>query len=602
MSSSNRRRAVQAGLLAVTLAAGLLNAAPAQAVTGGAPVTDGSFAFVAKVDVGSLERSCSGSLVDPWWVLTAKSCFSFDGQPVVAGKPTKPTTVTVGRPDLTKSTGAVVSAFRIVPHATRDLVLVRLTSRVDVTPVALGAAPVVGEQLTGAGFGRTATAWVPDQLHGGSFAVQAVGTSTLDILGSGQTGICRGDLGGPTVRVVSGKPQLVGVHHASWQGGCLAETETRRDAVDSRVDDLASWFAATMPQGVATDRYEDLNFLYTYDGGEAAPITFPATSTGGFSSPVGAWKSIEQRYHRDRVKVFNDDFDGDGIKDVVALSTAADGTFAIDTFITQADGKYGAPLRSWTQAASWGHITSMKMASGDFNGDGRADLTAFYGYKSGTGDEAWINWIARPDGGFDAPSTVWQASNFGHWTSVSVFAGDVNGDGRDDASLFYDYGSTNPVAMALITWPGQADGKFATPYTSWSTPKEKPFAALSAMKLMDGDFNGDGRDDVAVLKDLGGSTTSLHTWTAKADGKFNDPVKSWESNSFGRFASMKLAAGDYNDDNRDDLGVLYRYSDETLGMHTFTSTTSGGFNAPFGTWRDNPRSFGWWLNMRFDGE
>ncbi|MBM7493342.1 hypothetical protein JOD64_004564 [Micromonospora luteifusca] len=600
MSSSNRRRAVQAGLLAVTLVAGLLNASPAQAVTGGAPVTDGSFDFVAKVDVGSMERSCSGSLVDAWWVLTAKSCFSFDGQPVVAGKPTKPTTVTIGRPDLTKSTGTVVPAFRIVPHATRDLVLVRLSHRVDVTPVALGAAPAVGEQLTGAGFGRTATAWVPDQLHGGSFAVQAVGASTLDILGSGQTGICRGDLGGPTVRVVGGKPQLVGVHQTSWQGGCLAETETRRDAVDSRVDDLASWFAATMPQGVATDATEDLNFLYTYDSGDAGPTTFPTNSTGGFPGPIGSWTGGgKDYYHRDRVKVFNDDFDGDGIKDLVVLSTRTDGSFAIDTFITGPDGKYGAPLRSWTADATWGHLGAMKMASGDFNGDGRADLTGFYGFKSGTGDEAWINWIARPDGGFDAPSTVWRASEFGTWGYTAVFAGDVNGDGRADASLFYRYDSG---AMSIFTWPGQADGKFGTPYTSWSTPKEKPFGVLSAMKLADGDFNGDGRGDVAVLYNYGGSHTGLHTWTGKADGTFNAPVASWSSTGFGQFAKMKLATGDYNGDKRDDLGVLYWYADDSLGMHTFTSTTSGGFNAPFGTWLNRPRTFGWWVNMRFDGE
>ncbi|MDG4780013.1 FG-GAP-like repeat-containing protein [Micromonospora sp. WMMD961] len=602
MSSSYRRRAAQAGLLAATLVAGLVNASPAQAVTGGTAVTDASFAFVAKVDVGSLERSCSGSVVDAWWVLTAKSCFSFDGQAVVAGKPPKPTTVTVGRPDLTASTGAVVSAFRIVPHPDRDLALVRLDSRVDVAPVALGAAPTAGEQLTGAGFGRTGTAWVPDQLHSGSFAVQAVGASTLNILGSGQTGICRGDLGGPTVRVVSGKPQLVGVHYSSWQGGCYGETETRRDAVDSRVDDLASWFSATMPQGVATDKYEDVNFLYTYDPGEAAPITFPATSTGGFGSPIGSWKSTEKRYNRDRVKVFNDDFDGDGIKDVVALSTAADGSFAIDTFITQADGKYGAPLRSWTAGAGWGHITSMKMASGDFNGDGRADLTAFYGYELGNGDEAWINWIARPDGGFDAPSSVWRATTFGNWNSTAVFAGDVNGDGRADASLFYAYSGSNSGAMSIITWPGRADGTFGAPYTSWSTPKEKPFAALANMKLRAGDFNGDGRGDVAVLKYLGSSSTSLHTFTGKADGTFNAPVQSWSSTSFGHFASMKLAAGDYNGDKRDDLAVLYVYADDGLSMNTFISTTSGGFTTPFGSWVNRPRTFGWWPNMRFDGE
>ena len=65
---------------------------------------------------------------------------------------------------------------------------------------------------------------------------------------------------------------------------------------------------------------------------------------------------------------------------------------------------------------------------------------------------------------------------------------------------------------------------------------------------------------------------------------------------------MKLASGDYNGDKRDDLAVLYRYADEGLSMNTLTSTTSGGFDAPIGSWLNRPRTYGWWLNMRFDGE
>ncbi|MEU9824685.1 trypsin-like serine protease [Micromonospora chersina] len=597
MPSSYRRRAVRAaGLLAAILVAGVVNAAPSQAVTGGTAVTDGSFAFAAKIQVGPQDRACSGALVNPWWVLTAKSCFSFDGQPVVDGKPAKPTTVTVGRPDLTKPTGDVVSAFRVVPHPDRDVALVRLTRRMDAAPVALGTAPTAGEQLTVAGFGRTASTWVPDQLHAGPFQVQSVAAATMGILGTGQAGICRGDLGGPTVRTVGGTPQLVGLHHASWQGGCLAETETRREAVDTRVDDLGPWITANAPQGPATDQYVDINFTYAYATGDIAPQTFPATSTGGFGTPLGEWKGGSGAYAADRMKVFNDDFDGDGINDVAVLSTTTANVFALDTFITRPDGKHGAPIRSWT-AAGWGNLPNMKMASGDWNGDGRADLTAFYGYAAG--DEAWINWQARPDGGFDAPKSVWRASDFGTWSSTSVFAGDVNGDGRDDASLFYAYASG---AMAIITWPGKADGTFGAGYTSWYTPADKPFGSLSSMKIADGDFNGDGRDDVAVLYGYGNGSLALITWRGKADGNFEAPTTSWTSSTFGQFASIKMVAGDYNGDKRDDLAFLYKYSDDSLGLHTFTSTTAGGFNVPFGSWRVGRGVYGWWPSMRMDGE
>ncbi|MEV1331626.1 trypsin-like serine protease [Micromonospora costi] len=579
------------------MGAGLLATPPAQAVGGGNDVTDGAYAFAAKIDVGPGDRSCSGALVDPWWVLTARSCFSVDGQAVVEGSPTKPTTVTVGRPDLTASGGAVVPAFRVVPHPDRDVVLVRLSRRVDVTPVALGAAPTVGEGLTVAGFGRTATEWVPDRLHAGPFTVRAVGASTLDILGDGQGSVCRGDLGGPTVRVVGGRPQLVGLHRSSWQGGCLGETETRRDAVDTRVDDLGPWLAATMPQGVATDPYVDVNFLYAYANGDIAPQTFPASATGGFAHPVNEWKGGAGAYAPDRVKVANDDFDGDGINDVAVLSTRTDGSFALDTFITRPDGTYGPPIRSWTAASSWGHLSSVKLISGDFNGDGRADLSGFYGYAAG--DEAWINWYSRPDGGFQSPVQAWRSSVFGQWSSTSVFAADVDGDGRDDANLFYAYATG---AMAVITWPGRADGMFTTGYTSWSRPADKPFGSLSSMKLADGDFNGDGRGDVAALYGYADGHLGLFTWTATADGHLNEPLASWTSTTFGQFTSIKLVSGDHNGDGRSDLAALYRYADDSLGMHTFLSTAAGGFNAPLGSWRIGRGVYGWWPSMKMDGE
>ncbi|MFJ6387002.1 trypsin-like serine protease, partial [Streptomyces sp. NPDC091972] len=94
--------------------------------------------FVAKVNVGE-QSACTGTLVDPQWVLTAASCFAADGK-LSAGKPAVATTVTVGRTDLSQTGGSVQQALWLVPHADRDLVLVRLAARVTdpaVKPVRL---------------------------------------------------------------------------------------------------------------------------------------------------------------------------------------------------------------------------------------------------------------------------------------------------------------------------------------------------------------------------------------------------------------------------------------------------------------------------------
>ncbi|MFG1866529.1 S1 family peptidase [Micromonospora arborensis] len=243
MRTTRSRLAKGSAFVAVVVAASTIISAAAQAVSGVSPVPAGTYLFTAKIqnDLGA----CSAALVDPTWVITTTNCLTNGGQPVVAGPPTRPTTVTVGRTDLTSTDGHVVSVTSLVPHPSRNVVLAQLDRPAKgVTPIALGAAATVGEQLMAAGFGRTATEWVPDKLHAGAFAVSAVTGQTLTIDGTDNaTSLCKGDAGGPLVRAGSGAPQLVALHDSSWQGGCLAESETRRTATEVRVDDLGDWIA-----------------------------------------------------------------------------------------------------------------------------------------------------------------------------------------------------------------------------------------------------------------------------------------------------------------------------------------------------------------------
>ncbi|GCD33415.1 hydrolase [Streptomyces chrestomyceticus JCM 4735] len=232
---------------AAVVAAGALTTAPAQAVAGD-PVADQTYAFTAKLDIGDGARSCSGALVDAHWILTAASCFADDpAQPsgVPAGKPTRRTTATVGRTDLTTQAGQVREIVELVPRADRDLALARLDKPVTgITPVALGtSAPTAGEELRATGYGRTRTAWVPDRLHSGAFTVDSAEDGRIGITGKDGAALCKGDTGSPAFREQDGRYQLVAVSSRSWQGGCLGtdEAETRTGAVATRVDDIDEW-------------------------------------------------------------------------------------------------------------------------------------------------------------------------------------------------------------------------------------------------------------------------------------------------------------------------------------------------------------------------
>ncbi|MGC4786759.1 trypsin-like serine protease [Micromonospora sp. DT178] len=239
--SVHRTRRWGAALFAATVTAGLLGGASAQAVTGAQPVPDGTYRFSAKVTFGDL-RACSGALVDQDWVLTAKSCFAEGSAPVVAGAPSRPTTVLVGRADLTGTAGHQRAVAAVAPHPDRNVALVRLAAPVtDVPPVTLASTPPsAAETLKVTGYGRTATEWVPDRLHQGSFTVQDVNATSVGLLGaSAGATLCKGDAGGPAFR--DGSAELVAIVSTSWQKGCLAETETRDGATATRVDDLGQW-------------------------------------------------------------------------------------------------------------------------------------------------------------------------------------------------------------------------------------------------------------------------------------------------------------------------------------------------------------------------
>ncbi|GEA87712.1 trypsin-like serine protease [Cellulomonas cellasea] len=241
-----------AGALALT--AGVVPAA--SAVQGSAP-TGAAAAATVKIAVGEV-RACSGALVGPSWVVTAKSCFAATpGAAVAQGAPTERTTATVGRTDLTSTAGHEVAVTLVVPHPDRDLVLVRLAAPVtDVAPVAVATTgPVPGEDLTVTGYGRTTTQWVPDVAHAATYTVTTVNPGTVDLrAASPDASVCKGDAGGPTLRTTpAGGVELVAIHHTADQGGCLGASTSGQAARDTRVDDLRDWItrSTTPTQQVA---------------------------------------------------------------------------------------------------------------------------------------------------------------------------------------------------------------------------------------------------------------------------------------------------------------------------------------------------------------
>ncbi|GGQ01286.1 FG-GAP-like repeat-containing protein [Streptomyces roseolilacinus] len=612
--SDRKPRAVRGtALLAAVAAAGALTATgPAQALVGDA-VADGTDAFTAYVNVGG-ERACTGALVDPRWILTASSCFSDDplrAYPVPAGAPRLKTTVVVGLADLTGTGGTRTEVVEIVPRADRDVVMARLAQPVTgVDPVLLAStAPAQGETLRVLGYGRTRTAWVPDRLHSGAFTVSAApDAGTVRVAGAGGT-ICRGDAGGPALRERDGKVELVALNSASWQGGCFGtdETETRTDAVEARVDDLGDWVrqVRALPQQsqVASGDFDgdgkaDLVGLYdngvTHDGKNRSSLhTFLGNATG-FAAPKNVWTS-SGGFAWSRSKLTAGDYNGDGKDDVSVFydgGQSADGKNISSVYTWYSTGTgFAAPKVTWTTPGgfTWG---ASKVASGDFNGDRKADIGVFYdrGRDADGVYRSALFAFTSTGAAFGSPTLEWESPGSFRWSASKFVAGDHNGDGKDDVSVFYDAGTTpeGRNLSALYSWYSTGPG-FGGAQRTWSSTGGFTW---NAGKVASGDFNGDGKADVGVFYDRGLGAdgrygSNLYTFTSTGTA-FGGPSLKWESTGAFRWSNSQFTAGDYNGDRKDDAAVLYDLGTtadgrKVDGVYSWLSTGTG-FGAPASRW------------------
>ncbi|MDX3182759.1 FG-GAP-like repeat-containing protein [Streptomyces sp. NPDC052071] len=592
-------RARSVALLAATAAAGALTlTTPAQAVIGDA-VADSAYAFTAQIQIGEgdTSRACTGSLVDAQYVLTASSCFAAAGQPafpVPAGAPAEKATATIGRRDLTGTAGQVVEITELVPRADRDLVMAKLATPVtDITPALLAATPpTAGETLQAVGYGRTADTWVPDRLHAGAFTVTQADATTVAVTRDGGS-ICKGDAGGPALRETNGKAELVAVHSASWQAGCLGSEETRTGAVETRLDDITEWVQqvrALPGESQVTsgdfnaDGREDIAAFY--DNGtspegknRSSLFAFYATSTG-FAAPKNVW-STPGGFTWSKSKLTAGDFDGDGKDDVaVFYDSGTSDTGAVSslyTFTSTGTG-FKAPRKSWTTTGGFNWAVS-KVTSGDYNGDGKDDVAVFY--DNGTSDTGAVSslYTFTSNGTDFTARKTWTTTGGFTWSAGQVTSGDYNKDGKDDVAVLYNGGKSADGKFVSSLYTFLSDGTvFNNPRKSWTSSGSFNW---SASKLTSGDYSGDGRADIGILYNRGTTAEGVHQsalFTLTSDGTdFAAPREAWTSTGSFSWAASQPVSGDFNKDGKDDIGVLYRSGTTADGrridsLFSFTST------------------------------
>lgn len=482
-----RISALAAALLAAPLT--LLTPAPVHAVTGSAAAA-GAYAFTARLDIGEgdTSRACSGALVDAEWLLTAASCFVDDpavSLAVPAGAPALKTTATIGRTDLTTTAGQVRNVVELVPYSdpTQDVVLARLSSPVtDITPVALSSsAPVAGEELQVAGYGRTQDEWSPLTMHTGTFTLDSVSATEVGITGENGVAVCKGDTGGPLLRDTGGSVQLVGINSRSWQGGCFGTdaTETRTSAVDTRVDTLAGWIGSTVVSTLAP-RHD-----FTDDGtpdlvarDTAGQLWLentgynPATKT----LTTSARRLIGTNWNQYNLIKAAGNIGGSPVGDLIAR----DASGVLWVYEGNGDGTLQPRIQL---GGGWNQYTDVA-AGDDLDGDGKPDLVA--------SDAVGLLWFYKGTGNAAAPYKARVEVGLGGWEHLDqlTLTGNIAGSSVGDLVA-------RDASGYLWLYEGKGDGTFLPPIkmgTGWNQ-----FTHIIAI----GDGNGDGRPDLYTMTSTG---------------------------------------------------------------------------------------------------
>jgi len=303
-----------------------------------------------------------------------------------------------------------------------------------------------------------------------------------------------------------------------------------RDAGFGDVVDCDFQLTVTAPRGlesVLTFGSDGYWRLAKSDGAAFTQSTFAYWSTGV------EWDAVVQG-----------DFNGDGLDDVAGRTHLGQWWSSIN----QGDGTAAAPdfMIYWKPS-----LNITEYVSGDFNGDGRTDVAGI----SSTG--VWWGGLARTD------TIGFTNTRMGAWSSslsfTSIQTGDFDGDGRTD--------------IAGLTTTGQWFGLLGKTGGGWQTVSLGYWSPSLNFTdaIVTGDFNGDGRTDIA------GRTQAGQWWaavtTAGTVGFTNALIGGWSTS----VTWQSVNVGDFNGDGMADIiarasngqwwGLL---SDGTDGLRTNT--------------------------------
>jgi hypothetical protein len=230
-------------------------------------------------------------------------------------------------------------------------------------------------------------------------------------------------------------------------------------------------------------------------------------------------------------------------------------------------------------------LVQPKVVSGDFNGDHRTDLALIP-------QPGMVPWTGLPvalsngDGTFNVmkPQATAESpgadpmSYFAYWArfpGVRALTGDFNGDGKTDIALIAGTQNTwtsLPVAFSHGDGTFRVTNAFVGDFAQW-------WSAFPGATAVTGDFDHDGKTDIALVSGLQNTWTSLPVAFSNGDGTFRitnyfigDFAQWWSG-----YGGAKIVTGDFNNDGRTDIVLVSGLQNTWTSLPVAFSNGDGTF-------------------------